>query len=433
MAVEARRDSDGARAILIISGHGENQKIAALTEPEDGPRDSRFGDDAPVVAQLTGDELGPRADIRQLARLASSWYRKNLVRDGKPITVKNRATGWEISFDNAGTKKIGGRKGEDVYRAVVALPAILEHGRPIASEPDRKGRDQIKAVHTFAATIMLDGRRLALLAHVRETTDGRFHYDLGVEGSEGRSRTALKTDSPREQAIRSAFKGAPADLNLATAGSEVNSSAISPAQARAINAAANQALAKVGLLGKIGLKVEAGRLTGPNGQFFRGVVSILRDRGKGWRHTLDHEIVHALRAPDRWGAPYGLFTREEWRALLRAARADDAISARVRQHYADESAAVQAEEMVAELYADWAQGRRDVKPGPLRRALDTIRSFSCPISPSVGATRSCCRRRCATARPITWSPIRASWKVMRSWASRRCDGKRAIRWVIWRH
>ncbi|MFV0384552.1 hypothetical protein, partial [Paracoccus sp. (in: a-proteobacteria)] len=76
-----------------------------------------------------------------------------------------------------------------------------------------------------------------------------------------------------------------------------------------------------------------------------------------------------------WGKDYGLFTRDEWRALVRAARGDDAIRARVEAAYPDLPTAGQTEDMVAELYADWAQHLRDDPPGLLRQALARIRSF----------------------------------------------------------
>lgn len=151
--------------------------------------------------------------------------------------------------------------------------------------------------------------------------------------------------------------------------------ALTPESARQINAAARDELGRVGLLDKIGLKVEPGRLTGATGSYGRGVISILRDGAKGWRHTLDHEIIHALRDPARWGGSHGLFTQAEWRALVREARADADIRARVEKAYPDLDASGRAEEMVAELYAEWAAGRREVADGPLQQALDTIRSF----------------------------------------------------------
>ena len=96
---------------------------------------------------------------------------------------------------------------------------------------------------------------------------------------------------------------------------------------------------------------------------------------KGWRHTLDHEIIHALRDDGLWNRDRGIFTADEWRALARTARADRDIRSRVEAAYPDLTTAVQTEEMVAELYADRAQGHRERPQGTLAPAFGRIRSF----------------------------------------------------------
>ncbi|WP_282028124.1 PLxRFG domain-containing protein [Paracoccus marcusii] len=323
-------------------------------------------------AIVSGDELGAWEDIRQLGKKAEAWYRSNLV--GRDPVI-NRETGWEIQFDATGARKTGGRKGDVLYRLVPALPAILENGRVISSEPDSRGRKEIRAVHKLSARVMMGGQEYFVVAAIREKADGTYHYDLSMD----RRASGFSTATVQEQRSRtSALEGDSADINLELADPSVNGTdgkSLSPAQARAINAAARTELALVGLLGKIGLRVEAGRLAGPTGSYSQGVVSILRKGSQGWRHTLDHEIVHALRDPARWGGTHGLFTADEWRAMVRSARADAGIRDRVEAAYPDLDAAGRAEEMVAELYADWAAGRREVDGGPLRQALDAIRSF----------------------------------------------------------
>ncbi|MGP9804020.1 PLxRFG domain-containing protein [Paracoccus sp. NSM] len=148
---------------------------------------------------------------------------------------------------------------------------------------------------------------------------------------------------------------------------------LTPALARQINAAARAELEKVGIAGRV--RAEVGGEGRAAGTYQRGVIRILRARSGKWRHTLDHEIIHALRDPAIWGGDAGIFTRDEWRALVRAARADEGIAARVEAAYSDLDATGQTEEMVAELYADWAQARREAPAGPVRTAFDRIRSF----------------------------------------------------------
>lgn len=92
-------------------------------------------------------------------------------------------------------------------------------------------------------------------------------------------------------------------------------------------------------------------------------------------HTARHEIVHALRDANLWGRDYGLFTQEEWRALVRAARDDKGIRKAVEDAYPDLTSEAQTEEMVAELYAYWATDRSENPRGALGAALERIRSL----------------------------------------------------------
>lgn len=86
-----------------------------------------------------------------------------------------------------------------------------------------------------------------------------------------------------------------------------------------------------------------------------------------------HEIIHALRDPQLWDNTHGLFTPDEWKALVRAARADKALMQRVERAYKDRPATVQTEEAVAEMYREWA-GARDAK-GPLSRIFAKVRAL----------------------------------------------------------
>jgi hypothetical protein len=185
-----------------------------------------------AVAELTGKEIGEATDIRELGRVAETWYRDNLL--GKAVV--NTSTGWKIDFNRTGARKIGGRKGEDLYRIVAALPEILEKGSLVSSEPDRSGRPDIKAVHKIAARVLLAGRAKDVIATVRETKDGTFHYDLSRDMSDGAhfqsaAGTAREAKGGGEIAavrvgeaqVRSpALEGNPVELNLDEAPADFN-------------------------------------------------------------------------------------------------------------------------------------------------------------------------------------------------------------------
>ncbi|MCG6110743.1 MAG: PLxRFG domain-containing protein [Paracoccus sp.] len=332
----------------------------------DNTKESRFTDDP--VATLTGDELGEWSDIRDLRIKAQNWYRDHL--QGQVIT--NEATGWEIRLTRAAKGKMGG-KGQFLLQAVPALERIIAKAEKVGEAGEVKGRDHIKAYHYLRAPIVIDGERESLIVTVREMQDGRKFYDLNRDNLVG-TRTRGPMDA-REARVEPDVEIGTDTLNMAIENERVNGSdpEMAPADARRINAAARAELEKIGIAGRV--RAKAGGEGRAAGTYQRGVIRILRTRAGKWRHTLDHEILHALRDPDAWGGEAGLFTRPEWSALARAARADRDVRDRVEAAYPDLTEAGRTEEMVAEFYADWAQGNREAPAGPLAQALGRIRSF----------------------------------------------------------
>lgn len=107
-----------------------------------------------------------------------------------------------------------------------------------------------------------------------------------------------------------------------------------------------------GLAGKISPRVVRGLVSAA------GIPILGRQRGAQIAMNADapdavgvmrREIIHALRYPSLWGADNGLFMQAEWQALVKAARANAAISERVERDWADKSEALRTEEKVAEL------------------------------------------------------------------------------------
>lgn len=376
---------------------GENEAPAADDGSAEPAKFARVRiDSSPVVAEITGRELGPWADIRQLGRKAAAWYRQSFLGRDEPATVTNANTGWTIAFNKAGVGKIGGRKGEDIYKAVVALPEILERGVLVSSEPDNRGRPDIKAIHKIAATVKIDGREVPLVATVRETADGKFHYDLSRESEGGRNTSA----EPQGKAKlgQPALEGASSDINIDFAEPDANPAGndnsgrdafpdigkmsateyrewAMSGDAKAIEAALREALDRAGIKSRVRAFLSSRAPLSVRGSYRYGWISIFR-QGNSWRRTLDHEIVHALRDPYLWGGDYGLFTADEWRALVKAARRNDEIRTWVDKTYERLDTTGRSEEMVAEFYATWAAGKYAAPPkGPLARALERIGQF----------------------------------------------------------
>ncbi|MDO5643852.1 MAG: hypothetical protein Q4G26_15880, partial [Paracoccus sp. (in: a-proteobacteria)] len=307
------------------------------------------------------------SDVRQLGRKAEAWYRENLV--GTTVTMKR--TGWRIQFGRVGSKKLGGRKGDILLRMVPGLARIIENAELLSTVPGAKPGTERQTFHTAVAVVELAGEQHRVIVTLREDANGTFHYDLSTDRGAEADRSEA---AGRVTEARSGLADSLGDLNLAFDEPEINSNpTLTPADARRVNSAANDELARVGIGRSVRAEVGGDR-SGAQGSYGRGVIRILRPGGN-WKHTLDHEIIHALRDADLWDRDYGLFSADEWRALSRAARADESIRSRVEASYPDLDTTGQTEEMVAELYADWARGHRETPAGPLEHAFERIRSF----------------------------------------------------------
>jgi len=315
------------------------------SQSKDDAKESRFTD-RPPVASLTGNELGEWHDIRQLGRKAQAWYRDNLI--GK--TVRNVETGWEIKFNPTGAKKIGGRKGPDLFRIVPAIEAILTHGVLVSSEPNMKNRGGVKAVHKFSASVTLAGEAKDVIATIREMDNGTYHYDLSRDMADG---ARFRRTSGLADAKAYGLEDNPVELNIEIAEAKINLD-------ENLLDAVSSVMKQHGLDGKVNVAMVAGlvgELGGDIAGRYRNAEIALNPASGDVLGTLRHEIIHALR---------GAFTKGEWSALRRAALRNKPIRARVEKAYSDKSDDVQAEEMVAEFYRAWVTGAVTPEAAPAR-------------------------------------------------------------------
>jgi hypothetical protein len=230
------KGEDGSNALvqakLITPSDGQPARLAVIDvfpygdagHYGDAVQESRMPQGPALpVASLTGRELGEAADILALGKAAGAWYRANL----RGQSVTNAATGWKVRFTKSGEGKTAGGKGEDLYRLVPALREIVASGILIGTEPDSQGRRQITAIHTFAATVELDGVTKEVTIKVREAQDGRMFYDLNRDMSDGArfslpsspvmdagARGEVPTVRAEYSAVDPALEGNPVNLNI---------------------------------------------------------------------------------------------------------------------------------------------------------------------------------------------------------------------------
>lgn len=119
-----------------------------------------------------------------------------------------------------------------------------------------------------------------------------------------------------------------------------------------------------------------GRASEADGRYFRRLIEVAESApDRTW--TLNHEIIHGLR-------DLGVIKPAEWKALSDRAINDTLVMAdgrrvnrlqEIRERYADLGLTEDQmiEEAVADMYADWAQGRVEAK-GFVRAAFERIRA-----------------------------------------------------------
>ncbi|MDB6454269.1 PLxRFG domain-containing protein [Falsirhodobacter sp. 20TX0035] len=199
------RGPGGGAKSKATNTHGTTARTFGM--PTAPFKDSRSPEERPIVASLTGKELGEWAELKQLQAKARDWYRDNLVGQ----TVTNAATGWQISFNMSGAKKTTNSAGDVLLRLVPALRSIIEQGTLVRSEPDARGRHTIKAVHSFSARVSLEGQPKDVVVQVRETENGTFHYNLSRDMGDGAK--FLRT-SGWDETLPDGLESNPVTLNM---------------------------------------------------------------------------------------------------------------------------------------------------------------------------------------------------------------------------
>lgn len=213
---------------------------AALIAPAEGsefdpPAGGTLGTDADVV-RITGEELGTGA--LPLLRVRARAYADSHFAN---TTVHNRDDGSEILIPPHGIKTaLAHQSGPDKVRAIVAIPQLLERGRKIGVEPDRRGRPEIKAVHRYAARLEIGDRRFDVRLVVREHVDGKRYYDhdlteIKEPAGENSGGSTLASRSPTRPTAGSSqdtidAQGGPVKENPARSSGGSSAALIAPAE-----------------------------------------------------------------------------------------------------------------------------------------------------------------------------------------------------------
>jgi N12 class adenine-specific DNA methylase len=345
---------------LDQQGLGDQDGGLFSSERDQGSLFSR--PDLPTVSVRVGDWgklLRGAAGLSVLRNRVARWYNQLI---GTTVTSSDGRT---VRFLPVGRDKTT-RAGDRILMRAKAIPAIIERGVYLGSEPAR--RSGYRAAHRYAANVRDEtGAIVPLVAIVLEAADGNFHYSLhNLVEKDARDGSASRADGASLAAGVPAVEGTARDVaDMRSRMGAVNTDEL------------RERLRALGLADKVALRV-VDTLNGAAGDFGSDGIALMRvarDTIQDGLFTLDHESIHAMRN-------LGLFTTTEWNLLANAARGDEGMMASVRRRYPELSEEAQVEEAVADRFARWSQGDREA--GMIARLFRRIADI-------LGAIRSALR------------------------------------------
>lgn len=144
---------------------------------------------------------------------------KRLAKSLMGVGIINDQTGWKVDVPSKGINEAGESASELNHAVALAnLGEIFRNAVYVTSEADRKGREEIKAVHKFYAPIRVDGKDLLARIQVNETTSGEKFYDQVVVEKED---PGVVNGGPSAGQASSPLRGV-SDLSIADFGSEIS-------------------------------------------------------------------------------------------------------------------------------------------------------------------------------------------------------------------
>jgi hypothetical protein len=251
---------------------------------------------------------------------------------------------------------------DHLLRTVPALKDSVEKAEKVGEADNRHGRAHVRKVHHFKSDLSVEGRQETIHIVVREMDNGRMFYDLNLGGNVG-----ARTEGPmgaRDLRVEPELQISPNTLNISIGGAFDNLSVPSSILS-SVSDVVGQILRAHGLDCAVSPSEVRSTSGVPVLGSYRGGEIKASAGATDPGHVVRHEIIHALRDANLWGQPHGLFTGQEWRALVGA--------------YGDLDAAGQVKKMDADFYADWSADRAKYPPGPILRALERIHTFFCVL------------------------------------------------------
>lgn len=322
----------------------------------------------------------------------------------RTVGSRKRRTDMKPQMDAAATRDIdlAAQRGLEVlvewYQAEVALAEVeadRERGREFNPfiAADRKGRDirqfdEPKPDNT-AGKVFLDpatnqewtgtGVSGNGLTSIRDVNGRRGIYKAGKNGSLSVDMGAVMLKEPQEAVDRRKQ-----DIKSRTSALIHGLNQWGEENTADLKDRLHDYFERIGIAGNVVMAVADNLLHPKDGPlsdgvyyYSRGIIGVSLKATSGAAYTLDHEVIHALRDEVFWGSKYGLFTKEEWQALVAHVRQDAGLMDEIERLYpigGNMDRAGQYEEAIAEAFARWARDNSRAK-GPVAKAFEKIQAF----------------------------------------------------------
>ena len=190
---------------------GQDQSATSTAIREQGSVPDRYLSlrDKPPVMDVRSDHIAPPATAGR-RKAVEQWAIKNL----RGQTVRSEALGADVVVSRKGLTKAISHAGDDLLSAFPAIPSLIEKGgivRDAIKERDDPNDTDTRAWHLLGGNVRIDGRDVPMVVHVRESANGRFFYDLGMNTEVG---AAAGKSGSLGQSLHGARDGAAPEDNM---------------------------------------------------------------------------------------------------------------------------------------------------------------------------------------------------------------------------
>lgn len=325
-------------------------EIAPETKQEPAAEQPKAPRTAPEAAKSAVKNTAEGVDAA-LDGLIELFGGKDQINSGLTFSKETYEKAKPMFIDAARHFGAAGQDIRDVMRAVIQ--ALVEKGLDPAG---------IRNMKPYVVQFTKDVQSGDIALNAKEPRNDRRDNASALEADAAKQEAARKEEA-KEKRARVTGEPAPRADGQPT-----------PETMKTIVAAVNAQIKESGLEGKVTARAWRKIENGPmklDGFYMNSRIHVSASSRDSTIDVARHEVVHALRDPELWNAKYGVFTQAEWQGLVKAARSDTDKMREMRRLYGDQPESVIVEEVIAEKFRDWMQGR-DVETG-LARALRKIR------------------------------------------------------------